>query len=68
MFKGTQRYRLGEIARTLFLNGARFNANTYYDWTNYYSTIAADRLELAMSSRPTGWSTAGSTRPTSTPR
>jgi zinc protease len=48
MFKGTRQYGLGEIARTLFLNGATFNASTYYDWTNYYATIAADRLELAM--------------------
>jgi zinc protease len=48
MFKGTQRYRVGEIARTLFLNGASFNANTYYDWTSYYETLAADRLELAI--------------------
>ena len=48
LFKGTQQFRLGEIARTLFLNGASFNASTYYDWTNYYATIAADRLELAM--------------------
>jgi zinc protease len=48
MFKGTARYRVGEIARTLFLNGASFNANTYYDWTSYYETLATDRLELAM--------------------
>jgi zinc protease len=48
MFKGTQRYRVGEIARTLFLNGAASNASTYYDWTNYYATIASDRLELVM--------------------
>jgi zinc protease len=48
MFKGTQRYRVGEIARTLFLNGASFNASTYYDWTSYYETLAADRLELAV--------------------
>jgi zinc protease len=48
MFKGTRQYRLGEIARTLFLNGASYNASTYYDWTNYYATVAADRLELAM--------------------
>ena len=48
LFKGTQQFRLGEIARTLFLNGASFNASTYYDWTNYYATIAADRLDLAM--------------------
>ncbi|MGH7266422.1 MAG: M16 family metallopeptidase [Candidatus Rokuibacteriota bacterium] len=48
LFKGTQRYGVGEIARTLFLNGASFNGSTYYDWTNYRETIAADRLELAM--------------------
>jgi zinc protease len=48
MFKGTQRYRVGEIARTLFLNGASFNANTYYDWTSYFETLASDRLELAI--------------------
>jgi zinc protease len=48
LFKGTRTYRVGEIARTLFLNGAAFNASTYYDWTNYYETLASDRLELAM--------------------
>jgi zinc protease len=48
LFKGTKQYRLGEIPRTLFLNGASFNASTYYDWTNYYATVAADRLELAV--------------------
>lgn len=48
MFKGTKKYGLGEISRTLFVNGANFNASTYYDWTNYYETLASDRLELAM--------------------
>jgi zinc protease len=48
MFKGTQKYGPGEIARTLFLNGASFNANTFYDWTSYFETLAADRLELAI--------------------
>ena len=48
MFKGTRRYRVGEIARALFLNGASFNANTFYDWTSYFETLAADRLELAV--------------------
>lgn len=48
LFKGTKRYALGEISRTLFVNGAEFNASTYYDWTNYYQTLASDRLELAM--------------------
>ena len=48
LFKGTKQHRLGEIPRSLYLNGASFNASTYYDWTNYYATIASDRLELAM--------------------
>jgi zinc protease len=48
MFKGTKKYALGEISRTLFANGADFNATTSYDWTNYYETIASDRLEMAM--------------------
>lgn len=48
LFKGTRRFRPGEIARTLFLHGAAFNASTYYDWTNYRATVAADRLELVM--------------------
>jgi zinc protease len=48
LFKGTRAFDVGEIARTLFVNGASFNASTYYDWTNYYETLAADRLELAM--------------------
>lgn len=57
MFKGTKDYRVGEISRTLYINGALSNAGTYFDWTNYWATIAADRLELAMqieSSRMTG--------------
>jgi zinc protease len=48
LFKGTKNLAVGEIARTFFLNGAAFNASTYYDWTNYYATAAADRLELIM--------------------
>jgi zinc protease len=48
LFKGTKRYAVGEISRTLFLQGAAFNASTHYDWTNYYATIASDRLELAL--------------------
>lgn len=48
LFKGTRRYGVGEIARTLFVNGAAFNASTSYDWTNYYATVAADRLGLVI--------------------
>ncbi|MFN3648171.1 MAG: M16 family metallopeptidase [Armatimonadota bacterium] len=48
LFKGTKKYRLGEISRSLFVNGADYNAGTYFDWTNYWETLASDRLELAM--------------------
>jgi zinc protease len=48
LFKGTRKYRLGEISRTLFVNGATFNAGTYYDTTAYFETLSSDRLELAM--------------------
>ncbi len=48
LFKGTKRYAVGEISRTLFVNGADFNAGTWYDWTFYYQTLASDRLELAV--------------------
>src|SRR5947199_3991077 len=48
MFKGTKKYGPGEISRTLFVNGAQFNATTSYDRTNYFEPLASDRLELAM--------------------
>lgn len=48
LFKGTRKYRLGEISRLLYVNGANFNAGTFYDWTSYYETLAADRLEMAL--------------------
>ena len=48
LFKGTKKTPLGVLDRTLFANGARFNAGTYYDWTNYHETIASDRVEVAI--------------------
>jgi zinc protease len=48
MFKGTPRYAKGEIARTLQLHGASFNAGTSLDYTCYYEVLAKDRLEIAM--------------------
>lgn len=48
-FKGTRKYRVGEISRSLFVNGALFNAGTSYDYTNYWQTLGSDRLDLAMS-------------------
>ncbi len=48
MFKGTTTRKPGEISALLTQNGAQFNATTYFDRTNYFETLASDRLEMAM--------------------
>ncbi|MBV9866994.1 MAG: insulinase family protein [Abitibacteriaceae bacterium] len=48
MFKGTKTRGPGVISFTLQNNGAEFNANTWFDRTSYFETLASDRLELAM--------------------
>ena len=48
MFKGTKTRKPGEISAFLQQNGAQFNATTSFDRTNYFETIASDRLEKAM--------------------
>ena len=51
MFKGTPEYNREKgtaIAAVLEALGARFNATTWFDRTNYYETTPSDRLEVAM--------------------
>lgn len=48
LFKGTKTLGKGQIAQLLDRNGADSNASTWTDWTNYYETYAADRLELGL--------------------
>ncbi len=48
LFKGTKTRKPGEISVALQENGAEFNATTFFDRTNYYATLASDRLTLAM--------------------
>jgi zinc protease len=48
MFKGTDKLAAGEFSRILARNGGTENAFTSYDYTGYYQTIAASRLELVM--------------------
>ena len=51
MFKGTPEYSREKgtaIAAVLEALGARFNATTWFDRTNYYETIPSDRLEVAV--------------------
>ena len=51
MFKGTPEYDRAKgtaIAAVLEAIGARFNATTWFDRTNYYETIPSDQLEIAL--------------------
>lgn len=50
LFKGTSKYNKQTITIPNALQniGARMNATTWYDRTNYYETIPSDYLELAL--------------------
>ena len=48
MFRGTKETAPGEFSRIVSENGGRENASTSEDYTVYYQTVAADRLELVM--------------------
>src|SRR6185369_11549211 len=51
MFKGTpefQRSKGTAVAAVLEALGARFNATTWFDRTNYYETVPSDRIEVAL--------------------
>jgi zinc protease len=47
-FKGTPTFGKGEIFGEISRNGGYNNAMTSNDWTAYYETLPADRLELAI--------------------
>jgi zinc protease len=48
MFKGTKDVPPGMFSRIVAQNGGRDNAFTTQDYTAYYQSVAADRLELVM--------------------
>jgi zinc protease len=48
MFKGTERYRKGEVAAIVERNGGQLNAFTSEDVTMYYEVFAADRWKLGL--------------------
>ncbi|MFN7133964.1 MAG: M16 family metallopeptidase, partial [Myxococcales bacterium] len=48
LFKGTQRFKKGEIMAALDRIGAQWNATTYYDYTNYYETVPIEQLEFVI--------------------
>src|SRR5256714_5311149 len=48
LFKGTDRFRKGEIDLLTLQNGGANNAFTWLDFTAYYFTFASDRWEVAL--------------------
>ncbi len=48
MFKGTQKYKKGEISALIQKHGGVFNAFTSTDGTTYYETISPKYLELVI--------------------
>src|SRR5580700_393695 len=48
MFNETETFKAGVFDKKLEENGAESNAATYVDWTYYYESLPADRIELAV--------------------
>eukprot|EP00752_Nemacystus_decipiens_P000292 g292.t1 len=48
MFKGTREVGPGEFSALVSRHGGRDNAFTGHDYTGYFQTVAADRLEMVM--------------------
>lgn len=48
MFKGTPKYGKGAFSQLIKKNGGNDNAFTSQDYTAYFETLAADKLELAL--------------------
>lgn len=48
LFKGTPTIPKGEMDRLIARNGGTFNGFTSYDYTAYFETLPADRIELGL--------------------
>ncbi|MCG8378594.1 MAG: insulinase family protein, partial [Proteobacteria bacterium] len=48
MFKGTEKFPTGEFSRIISENGGRDNAFTGPDYTTYFQTLEASRLEISF--------------------
>ncbi len=47
-FKGTPTFPAGILDRLVSREGGVWNALTYMDWTTYYETMPADKIDLAL--------------------
>jgi zinc protease len=50
MFKGTPNFPLGTLDRAISREGGYWNAFTFLDWTSYFETLPADKIDLALRS------------------
>ncbi|GAB4575890.1 MAG: pitrilysin family protein [Anaerolineae bacterium] len=48
LFKGTPRWPAGTIDRAISREGGVWNAHTFIDFTSYYETLPAERIDLAL--------------------
>ena len=48
LFKGTRAFPQGEIDRLIQREGGQFNGMTWVDWTTFYATLPAERIDLAL--------------------
>jgi zinc protease len=47
-FKGTPNLPAGVLDKAISREGGNWNAMTFIDWTTYYETLPADRIELGL--------------------
>ncbi len=47
-FKGTARFPGGMLDKAIAREGGNWNAFTYLDWTTYYETMPAQKIDLAL--------------------
>jgi zinc protease len=48
LFKGTPQFPLGALDRAIQRNGGYLNAFTFLDWTSFFETLPADKIDLAL--------------------
>jgi zinc protease len=48
LFKGTQAFPKGAAEKAIARDGGVFNGMTWYDFTTYFATLPAGRIELAL--------------------
>jgi zinc protease len=47
-FKGTPQFPANVLDRSISREGGMWNAMTYLDWTTYYETMPADKIDLGL--------------------